>query len=46
MKTKGYHDHFVYAKNAGHVDAQVINQTLPEALEFLGRVTPFRSRCL
>ncbi|HLK49289.1 MAG TPA: alpha/beta hydrolase-fold protein [Bryobacteraceae bacterium] len=35
MKAKGYHYEFVYAKNAGHVDAKVINQTLPQALEYL-----------
>jgi enterochelin esterase family protein len=35
MKAKGYHYQFLYAKNAGHVDARVINQTLPQALEFL-----------
>ena len=35
MKAKGYHYQFFYARNAGHVDAKVINQTLPQALEFL-----------
>jgi iron(III)-enterobactin esterase len=40
MKEKGYHYQFVYAKNAGHVDAKVINQTLPQALEFLWKGYP------
>jgi iron(III)-enterobactin esterase len=40
MKAKGYHYQFVYARNAGHVDAKVINQTLPQALEFLWRGYP------
>jgi iron(III)-enterobactin esterase len=42
MKTKGYHYQFVYAKNAGHVDARVVNQTLPQALEFLWKGYPIR----
>ena len=42
MKTKGYHYQFVFAKNAGHVDARVINQTLPEALEFLWKGYPIQ----
>jgi iron(III)-enterobactin esterase len=42
MKAKGYHYQFVYAKNAGHVDAKVINQTLPRALEYLWRGYPIQ----
>ena len=42
MKAKGYHYQFVYAKNAGHVDAKVINQTLPQALEFLWKGYPIK----
>ena len=32
---KGYHYQFVFARNAGHVDGKVKQQTLPEALEYL-----------
>jgi enterochelin esterase family protein len=32
---KGYHYQFVFARNAGHVDHAVKQQTLPEALEYL-----------
>jgi enterochelin esterase family protein len=32
---KGYHYQFVFARNAGHVDRSVKQQTLPEALEWL-----------
>jgi enterochelin esterase-like enzyme len=32
---KGYHYQFVFARNAGHVDHAVRQQTLPEALEYL-----------
>jgi iron(III)-enterobactin esterase len=42
MKAKGYDCQFVYAKNAGHVDAKVINQTLPQALEFLWKGYPIQ----
>lgn len=42
MKAKGYHYQFVYAKNAGHVDVKVINQTLPQALEFLWKGYPIQ----
>ena len=34
---KGYHYQFVFARNAGHVDRSVKQQTLPEALEWLWR---------
>jgi enterochelin esterase family protein len=32
---KGYHYQFVFARNAGHTDRSVKQQTLPEALEWL-----------
>ena len=35
LKAKGYHYQFVYAKNAGHTEAKVINQTYPQALEWV-----------
>jgi iron(III)-enterobactin esterase len=35
LAAKGYHYQFVFARNAGHVDRMVVEQTLPEALEYL-----------
>ena len=35
LAAKGYHYQFVFARNAGHVDRAVKQQTLPEALEWL-----------
>lgn len=35
LKAKGYHYQFVFAKNAGHVERTVREQTLPEALQYL-----------
>jgi len=35
LAAKGYHYQFVFARNAGHVDHAVKQQTLPEALEYL-----------
>jgi hypothetical protein len=35
LAAKGYHYQFVFARNAVHVDRQVKQQTLPEALEWL-----------
>jgi iron(III)-enterobactin esterase len=35
LAAKGYHYQFVFAKNAGHTDRAVKQQTLPEALEYL-----------
>ena len=35
LAAKGYHYQFVFARNAGHVDGKVKQQTLPEALEWL-----------
>jgi enterochelin esterase family protein len=34
LAAKGYHYQFVFAKNAGHTDRAVKQQTLPEALEY------------
>ena len=35
LAAKGYHYQFTFARNAGHVDHAVKQQTLPEALEWL-----------
>ena len=35
LAAKGYHYQFVFAKNAGHTDRTVKQQTLPEALEYV-----------
>jgi enterochelin esterase-like enzyme len=35
LKAKGYHYQFIYAKGAGHTDAKVIQQTYPQALEYV-----------
>jgi len=35
LAAKGYHYQFVFARNAGHVDGRVKQQTLPAALEWL-----------
>ena len=35
LAAKGYHYQFVFARNAGHCDGAVKQQTLPEALEWL-----------
>jgi hypothetical protein len=35
LAAKGYHYQFVFARNAGHVDRGVKQQTLPEALEYV-----------
>ena len=37
LAEKGYHYQFVFARNAGHTDRSVKQQTLPEALEWLWR---------
>jgi enterochelin esterase family protein len=37
LAAKGYHYQFTFARNAVHVDRAVINQTLPQALEWLWR---------
>jgi len=35
LAAKNYHYQFVFARNAGHGDRSVKQQTLPEALEWL-----------
>ncbi|HEY5297053.1 MAG TPA: alpha/beta hydrolase-fold protein [Verrucomicrobiae bacterium] len=35
LAAKNYHYQFIFARNAGHVDGKVRQQTLPEALEWL-----------
>jgi iron(III)-enterobactin esterase len=40
LAAKGYHYQFVFAKDAGHVDRAVKQQTLPEALEYLWQGYP------
>ena len=37
LAAKGYHYQFVFARNAGHSDRTVKQQTLPEALEYVWR---------
>jgi enterochelin esterase-like enzyme len=32
LKAKGYHYHYAFAEDAGHVDGRVVGQTLPDAL--------------
>src|SRR5438477_7969621 len=40
LVAKGYHYQFVFARNAGHTDRVVKQQTLPEALEWLWKGSP------
>ena len=40
LATKGYHYQFVFARNAGHTDRAVKQQTLPEALEYIWQGYP------
>ena len=40
LAAKGYHYQFVFARNAGHVDHAVKQQTLPEALEYIWKGYP------
>ncbi|MFZ0817821.1 MAG: alpha/beta hydrolase-fold protein [Candidatus Sulfotelmatobacter sp.] len=35
LAAKGYHYQFIFARNAVHVDHPVVQQTLPEALEYI-----------
>jgi predicted alpha/beta superfamily hydrolase len=37
LKAKGYKYQYVFAKESGHVDGRVVNQTLPAALEWVWR---------
>jgi len=43
LVAKGYHYQFVFARNAGHTDRTVKQQTLPEALEYLWQGYPIQS---
>ncbi len=40
LAEKGYHYQFVFARNAGHTDRAVKQQTLPEALEYIWQGYP------
>jgi iron(III)-enterobactin esterase len=40
LAAKGYHYQFVFARDAGHTDRAVKQQTLPEALEYLWQGYP------
>jgi enterochelin esterase-like enzyme len=40
LAAKGYHYQFVFARNAGHTDRTVKQQTLPEALEYIWQDYP------
>jgi predicted alpha/beta superfamily hydrolase len=40
LAAKGYHYQFIFARNAGHVDRAVQQQTLPEALEYVWQGYP------
>ena len=40
LAAKGYHYQFVFARNAGHCDGGVKQQTLPEALEYVWQGYP------
>jgi enterochelin esterase-like enzyme len=42
LAEKGYHYQFVFARNAGHTDRTVKQQTLPEALEYVWQGYPIR----
>jgi enterochelin esterase family protein len=43
LAAKGYHYQFLFARNAGHTDRAVKQQTLSEALEYLWQGYPFKS---
>jgi enterochelin esterase-like enzyme len=43
LAAKGYHYQFLFARNAGHTDRAVKQQTLSEALEYLWQGYPFMS---
>ncbi len=44
LVAKGYHYQFVFARNAGHTDRTVKQQTLPEALEYVWQGYPIEGR--
>ena len=35
LKDKNYHYQFIYSKGAGHTQRKVIDDTLPQALEYV-----------
>jgi enterochelin esterase family protein len=43
LAARGYHYQFIFARNAGHVDRGVREQTLPEALEYIWQGYPISS---
>ncbi|HXK04767.1 MAG TPA: alpha/beta hydrolase-fold protein [Verrucomicrobiae bacterium] len=43
LAAKGYHYQFLFARNGGHTDRAVKQQTLPEALEYLWQGYPIAS---
>ena len=42
LAAKGYHYQFTFARNAGHTDRTVKQQTLPEALEYVWQGYPIK----
>lgn len=42
LTAQGYHQRFLFAQGAGHVDRRVVRQTLPETLLWLWRGYPIR----
>ncbi len=44
LAAKGYHYQFVFARNAGHTDRTVKQQTLPEALEYVWQGYPIEGK--
>ena len=40
LAAKGYHYQFLFARNAGHTERSVKQQTLPEALEYVWQGYP------
>ena len=44
LAAKGYHYQFVFARNAGHCDRAVKQQTLPEALEYVWQGYPAKAK--
>jgi hypothetical protein len=40
LADKGYHYQFVFARNAGHTDGAVKQQTFPEAMEYIWKGYP------
>ena len=44
LAAKGYHYQFVFARNAGHTDRAVKQQTLAEAMEYLWKGYPAQER--